>query len=99
MLFIIICTCVCFGVVCYLIYKFSEEVTNPITKLTKFTDDYKQAKSLEKKEQSVHKISRDEIFERTKSIVEKEARDKGTFMAPPVQRYSINNKSGSFFQR
>ena len=50
MLFIIICTSVCFGAVCYLIYKFSEEVTNPITKLTKFTDDYKQAKSLEKKE-------------------------------------------------
>ena len=59
----------CFLILFWTIHKYSKVVTNEIKKLTKHTMDYLSAKDITEKEKVIQAIKDDEIFERTKEII------------------------------
>lgn len=71
-LYIYLMTFLCFTIITYSIFKFTNTVTKPITHLTMYTKRYKKAKELDEKSKVIEDISEDEIFKATKIQIERQ---------------------------
>ena len=76
----------------YVIYKFSIEVTIPISQLTEHTKNYKKAKGLKEKQTVIQDIKNDPIFLRTQKIIEREQLEQGYYNIKPSKRLTINKR-------